>query len=216
MKKTTHSIHPLLLILAFSCSQIQPRQSPSLPSEKESPQMLKAVSKKPLWRGLVVAKEKGCAPYNRDRDYNYRKRDPNLEDKIIKMNLEDRLYSPYTGETFKSVKESTIEHIVATKEAHRSGLCVADRNIRSDFSVDLRNLTLASGKLNSQKRDKDAAKWIPELNRCWFAETVIAVKKKYGLTVDEKEKTALKEVFDGCKCDDKSEREKQGFGDKPC
>ena len=39
--------------------------------------------------------------------------------------------------------ETDIEHIVATSEAHDSGLCAADRATRKQFAQDLRNLTLA-------------------------------------------------------------------------
>ena len=51
---------------------------------------------------------------------------------------------------------------------------------------------LAHPRLNRfDKRDKDAAEWFPSMNQCWFSETVIAVKLKYGLTVDEVERESL-------------------------
>ena len=65
--------------------------------------------------------------------------------------------------------ETDIEHIVATSEAHDSGLYARDRATRARFASDLRNLTLASPRVDRhQKRAKDAAEWLPELNRCWF------------------------------------------------
>ena len=61
------------------------------------------------------------------------------------------------------------------------------------------NLTLASPELNRhEKKDKDAADWLPPQNRCWFVETIIAVKKKYRLTIDERERRALERVLDQC------------------
>ena len=48
---------------------------------------------------------------------------------------------------------------------------------------------------------KDAGEWLPPMNRCWFANRVILVKKKYGLTVDRKEARALKAVLDSCGTD---------------
>ena len=40
----------------------------------------------------------------------------------------------------------------------------------------------------------DAAEWLPELNRCWFA----AVRQEYGLTIDRREADALDAVLEGC------------------
>ena len=68
------------------------------------------------------------------------------------------------------MRETDIEHIVATSEAHDSGLCARDRPTRTRFAQDLRNLTLASPRVNRrEKRAKDAAEWLPVRNRCWFA-----------------------------------------------
>ena len=61
------------------------------------------------------------------------------------------------------------------------------------------NLTLATPALNRyEKVARDAAEWLPELNRCWFAETVIAVRQEYGLTIDRREAAALDAVLDQC------------------
>ena len=38
----------------------------------------------------------------------------------------------------------------------------------------------------------------PELNRCWFAKTVIAVRQEYGLTIDRREADALDAVLAEC------------------
>ena len=91
--------------------------------------------------------------------------------------------------------------IVATSEAHDSGLCAADRATRKRFATDLRNLTLASPQVNRrQKSGKDAAEWLPARNRCWFAERVLEVKRAYGLTVDRREAAALERILRGCSC----------------
>ena len=61
------------------------------------------------------------------------------------------------------------------------------------------NLTLASPEVNrDQKRHYDAAEWLPAKNRCWFAGRIVAVRKKYGLTIDQKERNALERVLSGC------------------
>ena len=100
---------------------------------------------------------------------------------------------------FHSLQETDIEHIVARSEAHDSGLCSADRETRRAFAADLLNLTLAAPRLNRYvKKAKDAADWMPERNRCWFARQVVKVKRKYGLTVDWREMQALEGVLGGC------------------
>ena len=44
----------------------------------------------------------------------------------------------------------------------------------------------------------DAAEWLPPRNRCWFAARVVAVKRKYALTVDRREAAALDGVLLDC------------------
>ena len=212
-QKTKYFISVFIVTFVMSCSQIEFKKIPSPSSKKESPSLSKTVSQKPkkekknLWRGIEVADENKCSPYNKKKDYDY----PDLEDEIIKKNLQGRHYSPYTGEMFNDKKESQIEHIVSTGEAHRSGLCAADRKARLFFASDLRNLTLASGSLNSQKRDKDAAEWVPNLNKCWFVWKVVKIKRFYGLTVDKEEKKVLEDIFRKCGCD-----KRWGRHDKEC
>ena len=146
------------------------------------------------WRGLVVAPEYRCSPYDRD-DYPY----PQSVERDIVRALGGRVYGPYTGTHFSSRRETDIEHMVATSEAHDSGLCAVSAATRARFARDLDNLTLASPRVNRhEKKAKDAAQWLPERNRCWFAARVVAVKRKYGLSVDAREAAALEAVLRGC------------------
>ena len=48
------------------------------------------------------------------------------------------------------------------------------------------------------KSDRDAADYLPEHNQCWFAGRVIAVKQRWGLSVDEREAQFLKTALAGC------------------
>ena len=126
------------------------------------------------WRGLLVAPEQRCSPYDAD-DYR------SVEDRIV-----DDLggvYGQYTGRWFASESDTDIEHMVARSEAHDSGLCAADLATRHRFATDLLNRTLAGPRVNRyEKVDRDAAEWLPAQNRCWFAARVIAVRQRYGLT----------------------------------
>ena len=145
------------------------------------------------WRGLVVAEENRCSPYDGDL-YPY---PASVEDEIVQRL--GGIYSPYTCETFESARETDIEHVVARSEAHDSGLCSADAETRRRFASDLRNLTLADPRLNRvEKSGKDAAEWSPPSNACWFARTVIDVRLAYDLTIDPREADALDRLLAGC------------------
>ena len=144
------------------------------------------------WRGLVVAPECRCSPYDRD-DYPY----PQSVEPLIAER--DGMTSKYSGTTFRSLKESDIEHVVSLSEAHDSGLCAASAAVRRQFARDLDNLALAAPRLNRhQKRGFDAAEWLPPLNRCWYAKTIIAVRQEYRLTIDLREAVALEAVLATC------------------
>lgn len=61
-------------------------------------------------------------------------------------------------------------------------------------------MTLAGAVLNrDMKIDCDAADWLPERNKCWFAARVVKVKTLYTLTVDRAEYDALKAVLESCR-----------------
>ena len=110
-----------------------------------------------------------------------------------------QVYGPYTGR-YGSLRETDIKHMVATSEADDSGLYAADGATKRRFASDLLNLTLAAPVVNRhQKSGKDAGEWIPRMNRCWFAGRVVAVERKYGLTVAAREARALEGILSGCR-----------------
>ena len=146
------------------------------------------------WRGLTVAPEVRCAPYD-SGDYAYSRA---LERQAIAA-MGGRIYGPYSGRTFVRATETDIEHIVARSEAHDSGLCAAPAAVKRQFANDLLNITLADPDVNrSAKNDRDAAGWLPPLNRCWFAGRALAVRLKYRLTIDRAEAATLDRVLSGC------------------
>ena len=49
-----------------------------------------------------------------------------------------------------------------------------------------------------EKSGKDAAEWVPDRNRCWFAARVLEVRRAYGLTIDRREALALDRIFAAC------------------
>ena len=82
------------------------------------------------WRGIVVAPEHRCAPYDSD-DYRYSQ---SVEQRIV-AGMGGIIYGPYTGTWFASTSETDIEHIIARSEAHDSGLCAANAATRRQLPV---------------------------------------------------------------------------------
>ncbi len=148
------------------------------------------------WRGIEIRPESRCSPYDRS-DYRY----PQSVELVIIEGL-GGIYSPYTGHCFSGRWETDIEHVVALSEAHDSGLCEPAPNIvqiRRAFAADPLNLTLASPELNrGRKRHYDGAEWMPPMNRCWFAQRIVEVRRKYGLTIDRREAEALESILASC------------------
>ncbi len=145
------------------------------------------------YRGVHIAPEHRCAPYDRD-DYPY----PQSVEQRIVASL-GAVYGPYTGSCFATTRATDIEHIVATSEAHDSGLCAAGATTKAAFAGDMLNLTLASPRVNRhQKGAKDVAEWTPTLNACWFAARTLDVRRKYALTIDRREADAVEAVLSRC------------------
>lgn len=143
----------------------------------------------------VAAPATACPAYDSD-DYSY---SSSLEYELV---LDyDGVYDPYNDrwyDTLDSLSVLDIEHIVARKEAHISGLCLESVDMRVAFAQDSLNLALASSRTNRQKSDKDAAEWMPEFNKCWFIRRIIEVREQYGLTIDLAERNTLSRQIDDC------------------
>lgn len=150
------------------------------------------------WRGLVVAPEDRCSAFDAD-DYED---SPGLEDRITER-MGGRVYEPYTGRYFTNTGQTVVDHVVAKAEAHDSGMCGQSPEERQAFANDLANLVLATRTLRRhQKAARDAAEWLPEINECWFAGTIVEVRVKYGLTVDEAERDVLESILSSCESTD--------------
>lgn len=149
-----------------------------------------------IWRGLVVAPENRCSEYDKKKDYTY-SQDVELE---IIESMGGNIFGPYTKRCYTHRDETDIEHIVATSEAHDSGLCRKEKEgMRKQFASDISNLTLASSYLNRYiKKHYDAAEWLPKHNQCWFAERIVEVRKAYDLTIDRAEADALDRILANC------------------
>ncbi len=150
----------------------------------------------PTWMDLPVCEEGARVSYDRDA---FGSAYSSLEDEIIDAlpKSDGQVYTPYTCTLFDIQADGTaatdIEHIVALAEAYDSGL--AESQFRT-FAGDIDNLTIADPTVNRrQKSDLDAGEWEPPENRGWFAARIVAVKQKYGLSVNPNERDALQAML---------------------
>ena len=188
----------LLVILTLAaCSNPSPTAIPTAtpsPTATSTPAPMQPPAQPSnLWRGITIAPENRCSPYDSD-EYRY---SPSVEPRIVEA--QGGIYGPYTGTWFESIKKTDIEHIVVRSEAHDSGLCAAGPATWSEFASDLLNLTLASPSVNRhQKSDNDIAEWLPDLNQCWYVDRTVQVRREYGLTIDRAEADAVDRILAGC------------------
>ncbi len=93
-----------------------------------------------------------------------------------------------------------IDHVVALSDAWQKGAQQLSPEQRQDLANDPRNLLAVSGRANAQKRDGDAATWLPKNKsyRCTYVGKQVAVKSAYHLWVTKAEKAAITRVLDSC------------------
>ena len=148
------------------------------------------------WMGIPVCDTGPREGYDRDAfGTEYR----SLEDEIVdsQPQVRDSVYTSYTCKLFEINEDGTadtdVDHIVALAEAYDSGL---DSGSFRDFGKDLDNLTLADPTVNRhRKSDNDAAEWSPTYNRGWYAARIVAVKQKYGMSVNPAERDSLSAIL---------------------
>ncbi|MEJ7765543.1 MAG: excalibur calcium-binding domain-containing protein [Acidimicrobiales bacterium] len=114
--------------------------------------------------------------------------------------LAGRWIDPYTGVTYTSPADVSIDHIVPLKESWRSGAAAWPIERLVGFGNDVAHrdaLAVVEGSGNEQKGDKDPARWRPPDRARWgtYAAGWVKVKAAWGLTVDPAEKAALEAML---------------------
>jgi hypothetical protein len=120
--------------------------------------------------------------------------------------LSGTLSDPYSGEKISFVRgvgssmDVQIDHVVALSNAWQTGAFKLSYDKRLALANDPMNLLAVKGRLNSQKRDGDAATWLPPRKdiRCAYVAQQIVVKAKYGLWVTPPEKAAMVSLLEKC------------------
>lgn len=106
----------------------------------------------------------------------------------------------YTGSVYEDPGDVSIDHLVPLKEAYRSGASSWSTTTLVAFGNDVERveaLRVIGGSGNASKGDRDPAKWKPPLQSAWpdYARAWLAVKVAYGLTADQAEADALRDML---------------------
>jgi hypothetical protein len=112
-------------------------------------------------------------------------------------------FSLYDGLTFSNPSDLDIDHVVALAEAWDSGAFDWSPERRRDYANDLDvpfSLIAVSAASNRSKSDLDPADWLPpsSIARCPFVGAWIAVKVRWGLAIDLRERNALQSLLSSC------------------
>jgi hypothetical protein len=109
----------------------------------------------------------------------------------------------YTGETFRDPARLDVDHFVPLAEAHRSGGHAWSRERRAAFANDLedsRSLIAVSASVNRSKSDQGPEEWLPPQRgyRCRYAADWVAVKVRWSLSMDERERVTVGNLLQAC------------------
>ena len=110
--------------------------------------------------------------------------------------------SPYDGVRTSDRTRVDIDHTVALKEAWDSGAwqwSEAQRTAFANDTSDTRSLIATSSSSNRSKSDRDPSNWMPPLRGYWctYSANWIAVKARWGLSMDQSEWGRLNNVLSG-------------------
>ncbi|AEE47679.1 HNH endonuclease family protein [Cellulomonas fimi] len=116
------------------------------------------------------------------------------------------LVDPYSGTTIPFTRGAStsddvqIDHVVALSDAWQKGAQQLDEATRHRLGNDPLNLLAASGPLNQEKGDGDAATWLPPNTafRCAYVARQVAVKYTFGLWVTQAEHDAIARILATC------------------
>lgn len=114
-----------------------------------------------------------------------------------------RWVSPYDGKTHRDEDGLQIDHMVPLAEAWQSGAYKWTNSTRQRFANDLgysRSLMAVTSGVNMSKGERQPGEWLPpdRFYVCRYTADWIAVKWRWGLTVDSWEKSNLQGLLNYC------------------
>lgn len=110
--------------------------------------------------------------------------------------------SPYDGARWSDPSRIDIDHVVALKEAWDSGAWAWSSDMRRAYANDTsdsRTLLAVTDRVNQSKSDKDPSNWLPPSKSylCTYLSNWIAVKARWGLSMDHSEWGRVKNLLIG-------------------
>lgn len=167
---------------------------------------------------IVVKGERVNYDYNRERDYGYfktgvveRAENRDITNGVFRDSsglsraIGGDFIDPYTGEKVTVVEgdktDTNVDHVVPLHEVEQS-IDIKNHPLshaqKVSIANDMENLQVSGASVNIEKSDQDAAEWLPsyEPTQCKYVVSVINVKHKYDLTMDNAEKQAIRDVLD--------------------
>lgn len=112
-----------------------------------------------------------------------------------------RWFSYYDRVSVTSASDLDIDHMVPLAEAWDSGARSWSAGKREAYANDLgdyRTLVGVTASSNRSKSDQDPAEWMPDHDTCRYLREFVAVKVRWGLSIDTGEKAAMEEIAGGC------------------
>ena len=114
-----------------------------------------------------------------------------------------RWYSLFDDVWVDVPRSLDVDHMVPLAEAWRSGARNWTESTRRAFANDLddpRSLIAVSASSNRSKSDSDPADWLPSYtaHRCDYVGAWVAIKHRWELSIDSREKAAIQRVLSGC------------------
>ncbi|WP_431855912.1 GmrSD restriction endonuclease domain-containing protein [Azospirillum sp.] len=118
--------------------------------------------------------------------------------------IRGRWRDSYTGQESRDPHELDIDHRVPLDEAHDSGGHAWSRERRAAYANDLtdrRTLVTVAAAVNRAKGSKGPDEWLPpdRTQLCRYVADWVAVKLRWELAVDARERAAIDQVLDGCR-----------------
>lgn len=110
-------------------------------------------------------------------------------------------HSYYDGVSWRNSSDVDIDHMVPLAEAWDSGARRWSSRTRVRYANDLgdrRALVAVTDNVNSSKGDQDPAEWLPQRHRCRYVGQYVAVKLRWSLRVDRRERRALRGLAGDC------------------
>ena len=112
-----------------------------------------------------------------------------------------RWTSYFDNKKHTRAKALDIDHLVPLAEAWRSGASTWDARTRKAFANDLGYapaLVAVTSAVNRKKGDKDPASWLPKRNECRYVSEWVAVKYRWGLSIDKDERKTIRRTLADC------------------